>query len=538
MRRTSFAVRLATFSLGILLLSLGLSTAIVYQRSQAALERSIAGELLAVVNSIAPLLNGDLHQLVHSAAEGTIAVREEFEALRDVLVRVQASNRLGHGTSALYTMRKAADFAVTGELEFVVMTDPDPRTGAFFTGNRYRPQPFELEALGGRAAVSGVYADAEGVWLSAAAPLRDSAGQIVGLVQADRPVGFLTLAAREEALALAGGALFTLLLVVPLAILLARSLGKPVLAVAAAARRLGRGDLTQRVELTRGDELGDLARSFNAMADRLEEGRRQLEAQMTELAQTRDAARAGEAEAHRLAAERERVAELKTRLVMQASHEFRTPLAVILAASETLLRYDDRVTRDDRLARLRKIQNAVRDLEALLDEVLAFGRADARQEPCTRGRVDVRALCEEVISSVAEGVLHTHDLVLRAGGEPVFADVDARLVRRILGNLLGNAVKYSPEGSQVRLDLDAHDGQLVLRVVDHGFGIPPEDQAHLFEPFHRGGNVGQAKGFGLGLAITQRAVAAHGGTIAAESVVGAGTTFTVTLPAGAPPQSS
>ena len=100
----------------------------------------------------------------------------------------------------------------------------------------------------------------------------------------------------------------------------------------------------------------------------------------------------------------------------------------------------------------------------------------------------------------------------------------------ILTNLLSNAVKYSPAGSTVSLELSCQDGEAVFQIKDAGIGIPAAEQKQLFEPFYRGSNVGNIPGTGLGLAFVKKLVDLHGGQIAVTSVVGVGTTFTVTLP--------
>jgi signal transduction histidine kinase len=118
--------------------------------------------------------------------------------------------------------------------------------------------------------------------------------------------------------------------------------------------------------------------------------------------------------------------------------------------------------------------------------------------------------------------------------EPVgSAELDERFLQQILTNLLSNAAKYSPEGTEICLELRREASHLVFRVSDQGIGIPQEDQARLFEPFHRAKNAGNTQGTGLGLAIVKRNVEALAGTIAFTSEPGAGTTFTVRLPAGA-----
>jgi signal transduction histidine kinase len=113
----------------------------------------------------------------------------------------------------------------------------------------------------------------------------------------------------------------------------------------------------------------------------------------------------------------------------------------------------------------------------------------------------------------------------------VEARVDTKLLRRALTNLLTNAIKYSPEDKAIQVTLTLTDQcEAVIRVSDHGIGIPEEDIPRLFEPFHRAANVGKIHGTGLGLAIAKQAIELHGGRITVESAVGVGTTFTIYLP--------
>jgi signal transduction histidine kinase len=108
--------------------------------------------------------------------------------------------------------------------------------------------------------------------------------------------------------------------------------------------------------------------------------------------------------------------------------------------------------------------------------------------------------------------------------------VDKKLLRPILTNLLSNAIKYSASDSQVDLELSCWDGHLIFQIKDRGIGIPAADQQQLFESFHRGSNVGDIQGTGLGLSVAKKFVDLHGGQINVASEVGLGTTFTVMLP--------
>ena len=232
--------------------------------------------------------------------------------------------------------------------------------------------------------------------------------------------------------------------------------------------------------------------------------------------------------ARRLAEERAAVAEMKARFVSQASHEFRTPLTVIAAASDVVKRYGDRLTPAQIAERMERIRGAARQMTELLEDVLTLGRAEAGKALCLRQPGDVLSICQGVAADV-RATAPTHRLECRSGAVGS-AMLDPKLIQQILRNLLGNAIKYSPDGSEVALEVERHDGAVVFRVRDHGIGILPDDQAHIFEAFQRGANVGTIGGTGLGLAITHKAVELHGGTIAMESEVGCGTMFVVTLP--------
>jgi signal transduction histidine kinase len=240
--------------------------------------------------------------------------------------------------------------------------------------------------------------------------------------------------------------------------------------------------------------------------------------------------RAQEANRRRLTEERARLAETRVQFVAQASHEFRTPLAVILAAAEALDRYGERMAPADAKERLGRIRTSVRQMRALLDEVLTVGRADAGQAKPEREPVDVPGLCAEVVGELGVEGLAAERVAIACRGLDGPVPLDPKLARQIVRNLVSNAIKYSPVGGGIDLGVSREGGMLAIRVADHGIGIPAEDLARLFDVFHRGTNVGDIPGSGLGLAITQRAVTLLGGTISTESAPGRGTTFTVLLP--------
>jgi signal transduction histidine kinase len=125
-----------------------------------------------------------------------------------------------------------------------------------------------------------------------------------------------------------------------------------------------------------------------------------------------------------------------------------------------------------------------------------------------------------------------HGFVFSAEGDFTNLSLDEKILRRILINLLSNAIKYSPSGGQIRMQLSINEREVTLRISDQGIGIPAEDQARIFEAFHRASNARSFAGTGLGLAIVKSNVEAHGGTVVFESSQGKGTAFIVRLPLG------
>jgi signal transduction histidine kinase len=228
------------------------------------------------------------------------------------------------------------------------------------------------------------------------------------------------------------------------------------------------------------------------------------------------------------------LAELKSRFVSMTSHEFRTPLSVILSSSELLEAYGERWGADKRNKHLGRVQSAAKQMKQMLEAVLIIGRSEAGMLEFSPRRIDVVALCNRLVDELHMNVSTTHAIELRIDDEVGDAALDERLMGHLLGNLLSNAMKYSPEATRVKLVVARSGDDLVFAVSDEGIGIEPDDLDGLFETFRRGGNVGNISGTGLGLAIVQKAVELHGGVIDVDSEVGVGTTFTARLPLEAP----
>lgn len=233
----------------------------------------------------------------------------------------------------------------------------------------------------------------------------------------------------------------------------------------------------------------------------------------------------------RISLEKEReMLDVRSMFMTTVSHEFRTPLATILTSTELLSNHLERFGPDEIRARLERIKQQVLHVNKMLDDIADVLEAGVKEGRLAPTWLDLQTYLSILADDVYTAYRRTHNLVFDHEGWPwgqVFAD--PYLLRRIVVNLLSNAMKFSPSGSTVRLHLYAEDGAFVLKVSDQGIGIPKEDQKRLFTPFYRASNVGAVGGTGLGLRIVADAVHDYGGTLT-YTTGSEGTTFTVRLP--------
>ena len=237
-----------------------------------------------------------------------------------------------------------------------------------------------------------------------------------------------------------------------------------------------------------------------------------------------------EAELLRNLAKQKELSDLKTSFVSMVSHEFRTPLAVILSSAELLRNHLDRLPPNTREQQLRAICESTQHMSKMIDEVLLLGKVEAGQMRCTPTPIALGDFCTRLVDEMHSATQRRCPIELSVQTSETNASADEALLRHIFGNLLSNAVKYSSAGQSVKLTVHQDGDFAVFGVEDQGLGIPAEDQPKIFQAFHRATNVGQVAGTGLGLVIVQRCVELHSGTIALTSEVGRGTCFTVRLP--------
>lgn len=265
--------------------------------------------------------------------------------------------------------------------------------------------------------------------------------------------------------------------VVALCWVLARRLSAPVIQLQRTVEQFGQGNVAIRTGSARRDEIGMLARTFDAMADRIEE-----------------------------------LVEGQRRLLLDISHELRSPLARLTIAAD-LLRSDPR---DE--ASLQQIETEAERLDQLIGEILQSARFESNSLQRRFGPVDIDRLLEDVADACR--IEATADRRIEVTGETAgVVSGDAELLRRAVENLVRNALRYTPEGTAVTIHVSTTAESVHVSVRDRGPGVPEAALPHLFTPFYRVDDDLQrmSGGVGLGLAISRRAVALHGGRIAARN---------------------
>ena len=265
----------------------------------------------------------------------------------------------------------------------------------------------------------------------------------------------------------------------------------PIRKIERAAERISRGDdLGERIDQAKNnDEVGRLARVFNAMLDRLE-----------------------------------RSFETERRFTSDASHELRTPTSVILAQADYILEKERTVP--EYAEAMEVVRNQSRRMSALISDMLDYTRMDQSERYSLNEEVDLSGLTEELCRELA--LAGTDGITLETRiDEGVAVTGDRLLLTRMITNLVGNAYRYGKPGGHVWVALTRSDGGTVLEVADDGIGIPDGDKDKIFDRFYRGDAARTAGGTGLGLAMVKKIAELHGATVELESEVGKGSAFRI-----------
>lgn len=221
--------------------------------------------------------------------------------------------------------------------------------------------------------------------------------------------------------------------------------------------------------------------------------------------------------------------EIKSRFVSMASHEFRTPLSTILSSAALISKYISAEEQDKRERHIRRIKESVKHLNDLLEDFLSLGKLEEGKVQAKAEAFHVKEFLEEIAEEMKPILKEGQQIHIEFTGDEEFVS-DKKLVKNSLINLLGNAVKFSPEHASIYLSAHHHNNKLLLSVKDQGIGISAEDQQHMFTSFYRGKNATNIQGTGLGLHIVKRYVDLIYGTIHLESKLDEGTTVSIELP--------
>lgn len=220
----------------------------------------------------------------------------------------------------------------------------------------------------------------------------------------------------------------------------------------------------------------------------------------------------------------------KSRILASVSHDLRNPLTTILTSTGLLKDYGHKFSQEQQDKHYQRISGAVKNMNQLLEDVLVWSKTDLGKLSFEPERLDAIAFCQNLIEEFTLIATPQHTLTLSTTEEYIELVSDEKILLHILGNLLSNAIKYSPQGGIVSLEISCDRTLVIFRIQDQGIGIPADYQTQLFQPFERAKNVSNISGTGIGLWIVKHSVDLHGGQISVDSVVGVGTTFTVTLP--------
>jgi signal transduction histidine kinase len=306
-------------------------------------------------------------------------------------------------------------------------------------------------------------------------------------------VAFQRLSTSINRFLLLGGSVAIVIALI-LTFVLSRRMSSPIGALAQAARRLGRGDLSQRVQLGGKGEVATLAQAFNSMA-----------------------------------ADLERAEQLRQNMVADVAHELRTPLSNIQGYLEAI---HDRVMKPD-AATIRSLNEETALLSRLVNELQELSLAEAGELKLVYQAEDVTKLIKQAVTPWQPKVTAKEiSLSLDLPDNLPLVNIDWQRINQVLNNLLENAVAHTHKGDIINMAATTQGNWVEVSVSDTGEGIPAEDLPHIFERFYRvdKSRARATGGSGLGLTIAKRLVEAHGGTITVQSNLGKGSRFSFTLP--------
>ncbi len=220
---------------------------------------------------------------------------------------------------------------------------------------------------------------------------------------------------------------------------------------------------------------------------------------------------------------------MKTQFISMISHEFRTPMTLINSAAQMLKKFRSQLSDEDVDNYLTRILKSVDNMTGMIENVIFLGKSDSASLSFQPRSVDICKIAKEIVNESIILYGTERQINLECNVDEGLAMLDEDLIRQIFINLLTNALKYSPDDSQVEFNIIFDGETCVFIVQDYGIGIPQSEQTEIFELFHRASNVGNISGTGLGLAVVKRALELHGGNMELKSISNQGTIFKIII---------
>jgi len=233
----------------------------------------------------------------------------------------------------------------------------------------------------------------------------------------------------------------------------------------------------------------------------------------------------------RKALEKEKeLSELKSKFITIASHEFRTPLATMLSSTDLVEFYHKNNLEEKFNIQLERIRNNINHLTGIIDNLLVISKVDSGKIEFEQSYINSFEFMSEIYEDTKVNLLPNQTLKFNNSIPDKYLFIDKKLFRIVLMNIISNAIKYSPNGGEIEIELYSEDGQIVFKISDNGIGISEKDRNYLFQEFYRATNVGNLTGSGIGLTIVKKYVELHNGKIEIYSKEGEGTIFWVYIP--------